>query len=69
MSIFLKTQDWESSYSKYRHAISSMKDEDLEMLLDMYGLLSNMYEQYRLEKQALTDELEFRRTALGKELT
>lgn len=45
-----------------------MKDEDLEMLLDMYGLLSTMYEQYRLEKQALTDELEFRRTALGKEL-
>jgi len=65
MSISLKTQDSESSYSKYRSAIMQLETDDLETLLDMYAMWSS---EYYTEVKALEDELTFRKTLLGKEL-
>lgn len=65
MSISLKTQDSESSYSKYRNAIMQLETDDLETLLDMYAMWSS---EYYTEVKALEDELTFRKTLLGKEL-
>lgn len=68
MSISLKTQDSESSYSKYRSAIMQLETDDLETLLDMYAMLSSVHSEYYMEAKALEDELTFRKTLLGKEL-
>jgi hypothetical protein len=69
MSHILKIPDLvknSSDYSEFRRALSAFKIDDLELLLDWYRL----YEDDLFEQQikAITDELLFRRSSLGREL-
>jgi len=66
MSSYLKTADWEKSYSKYRMALIYMSTGDLEILLEWYQLADS---GFNLQIQALKDELEFRSSKLGQELS
>lgn len=61
-----KTQDWEKSYSKFRKAIIDIETAELEFLLDVYGMMNPLI--YKIEIRAISDELEFRNSSLGKEL-
>lgn len=66
MSSYLKTQDWEKSYSKYRKALYNISIPDLEILLEWYMLADS---GFSFQIQALRDELEFRNSSLGGELS
>ena len=66
MSITSKIPDWESSYSKFRKTLMRMELDEIESLLDIYIMMSPLL--YKLEIKAISDELELRKSSLGKEL-
>lgn len=66
MSIYLKTADWEKNYSKYRKALTSISIPDLQILLEWYMLADA---GFNFQIQALQDEINFRTSGLGGELS
>jgi hypothetical protein len=66
MSITSKIPDWESSYSNFRKTLMRMELDEIESLLDIYIMMSPLL--YKLEIKAISDELELRKSSLGKEL-
>jgi hypothetical protein len=66
MSFTSKIPDWESSYSKMRKRITTFKMDELEVLQDAYIMMDPSY--FELQIKAIKDELEFRKSSLGKEL-
>jgi hypothetical protein len=68
MSTSLKTQDWEKSYSNYRESFQKLTIEDLCLLKECYYML-DIGDTYSFQLQAIEDELYFRSTPLGKELS
>jgi hypothetical protein len=66
MSTTLKTPGWESSYFKVRKVAANFKTDELESLQDAYAMMDPGH--YELQIKAIKDELELRKTSLGKEL-
>ena len=70
MSFTSKIPDWESNYSNFRKRIITFKMDELEVLLevlqDAYIMMDPSY--FELQIKAIKDELELRKTSLGKEL-
>lgn len=66
MSITSKIQDLDESYSRLRLQLSKESTEDLQIILDAYGLIGEHF--FKISIKAIKDELEFRSTSLGKEL-
>lgn len=66
MSSTLKTPDWASNYSKVRKVTASFKTEELEVLQDTCAILEPS--DFELQIKAIKDELELRKTSLGREL-
>lgn len=66
MSTTSKTPDWESSYSKIRKQLHTFDICELEALQDAYTMMD--FDFYELQIKAIKDELELRKTSLGKEL-
>ena len=61
-----KTPDWESSYSKLRKRLHCFDICELEALQDVYAMMDPIY--FELQIKAIKDELQLRKTSLGKEL-
>jgi hypothetical protein len=68
MSTSSKTQDWEKSYSNYRESFQKLTIEDLHLLRQCYYML-DIGDNYSFQVQAIEDELYFRSTPLGRELS
>ena len=66
MSTTSKTPDWESSYSEMRKVLHGFKTEELEALSDAYAVMGATL--FKMQIKAIKDELELRKTSLGKEL-
>ncbi len=66
MSSISKTPDWESSYSKLRKTLMIFEIEELEFLHDTYIMMNPSF--FEMQIKAIKDELELRKTSLGKEL-
>jgi hypothetical protein len=66
MSTTLKIQDWEKSYSEMRKMFCDFKTDELETLSDTYAVMGAS--MFKLQIKAIKDELELRKTSLGKEL-
>lgn len=66
MSTTSKTPGWESSYSELRKVVARFKTEELEVLQDTYTIMDPS--QFELQIKAIEDELQLRKTSLGKEL-
>ena len=66
MSTISKTQDWESSYSKIRKLLHAFKMDELEFLQDAYTMMNPVL--HELQIKAIKDELQLRKTSLGREL-
>jgi hypothetical protein len=66
MSTTLKIQDWEKSYSEMRKMFCDFKTDELETLSDAYVVMAAS--MFKLQIKAIKDELELRKTSLGKEL-
>jgi len=64
--ITLKIQDWEKSYSEMRKMFCAFKTDELEFLSDTYVVMGTTL--FELQIKAIKDELELRKTSLGKEL-
>lgn len=71
MSTSLKTQDWEKNYSKYRESLCNLTIDSIVFLKDCYCAIDKQQDisSYSFQIQALEDELCFRNTSLGKELS
>lgn len=61
-----KTPDLASNYSNVRKIAASFKTDELEALLDVCTIMDPIY--FELQIKAIKDELELRKTSLGKEL-
>lgn len=61
-----KTPDLASNYSSVRKTAASFKTDELEALLDACAIMDPIY--FELHIKAIKDELELRKTSLGKEL-
>lgn len=69
MSSILKIPDLEKNYFNYadfRKALKDFKIDDIELLLDWYSMYQD--EVFKDQIKAIKDELDFRRSSLGKEL-
>ena len=66
MSSTSKTPGWESNYSNFRKKLVRIKTEELETSRDVYIMMDPTY--FELQIRAIKDELELRKTSLGKEL-
>ena len=66
MSFTSKIPDWENNYSKIRIMLKAFKTDELELLFDSYATMG--YPIFELQIKAIKDELELRKTSLGKEL-
>ena len=66
MSFTSKIPDWASSYSNVRKQLYSFEICELEVLQDAYVMMDPNY--FELQIKAIKDELEFRKSSLGKEL-
>lgn len=66
MSSTSKTPDWANSYSEMRKVLMRFKTDELETLQDAYTIMDP--DMFKLQIKAIKDELELRKTSLGKEL-
>ncbi len=66
MSSTSKTQDWGNNYSEMRRVLQGFKTEELETLSDAYAVMGATL--FKMQIKAIKDELELRKTSLGKEL-
>ena len=66
MSTTSKTQDWENNYSEMRKMLHGFKTEELELLSDAYAVMGAIL--FKMQIKAIKDELELRKTSLGREL-
>lgn len=66
MSTTSKTQDWGNNYSEMRKGLMRFKTYELETLQDAYTIMDP--DMFKLQIKAIKDELELRKTSLGKEL-
>jgi hypothetical protein len=66
MSTTSKTQDWGNNYSEMRKVLRGFKTEELEALSDAYAVMGAT--MFKMQIKAIKDELELRKTSLGKEL-
>ncbi len=66
MSTTSKTPDWVNNYSEMRKIIIRFKTDELETLQDAYTVMGP--DMFKVQIKAIKDELELRKTSLGKEL-
>lgn len=61
-----KTQDWGNNYSEMRKMLHGFKTDELETLQDAYTIMDP--DMFKMQIKAIKDELELRKTSLGREL-